>query len=44
MYQMGRSSKWHGGWRAGDEVSRGQIVEGLECHAKMFRQECGVTR
>lgn len=41
---MGRSSKWHGAWRAGDENSRGQTVEGLKCHAEMFRQECGTVR
>lgn len=29
MHSVGRSSKWHSGWRAGDEISRGQTAEGL---------------
>lgn len=44
MHQKSRSSKWHSGGSAGDETSRGQIAEGLECHEKMFGQEYGSVR
>lgn len=39
---MGRSSKWHSGWTAGDETS--QMVEALNAVQRCLdNEECGTV-